>query len=75
MFSLRQIEQYIRSIMRFNAHSQQYKLVMRFCAVPYAALNNYHVDIMLFLIGHDKRLRNNEIYVILKVLYSEVQLY
>ena len=75
MPSLRQIEQYIRSIMRFNAHSQQYGLVMRFYAVPYAALNNYHVDIILFLTGHDKRLRNYEIYVILKVLYSEVQLY
>ena len=48
---------------------------MRFYAVPYAALNNYHVDIILFLTGHDKRLRNYEIYVILKVLFSEVQLY
>ena len=75
MLSLRQIEQYIRSIMRFIAHSQQYGLVMRFYAVPYAAFNNYHVDIILFLTGHDKRLRNYEIYVILKVLYSEVQLY
>ena len=51
------------------------RLVMRFYAVPYAALNNYHVDRILLLIGHDKRLRNNEIYVILKVLYSEDQLY
>ena len=48
---------------------------MRFYAVPYAVLNNYHVDIILFMTGHDKRLRNYEIYVILKVLYSEVQLY
>ena len=75
MLLLRQIEQYIRSIMLFNAHSQQYGLVMRFYAVPYAALNIYHIDIKLFLIGHDKRLRNYEIYVILKVLYSEDQLY
>ena len=75
MLSLRQIEQYIRSIMRFNAHSQQPGLVVRFYAVLHAALNNYHVDRILFLIGHDKRLRNYEIYVILKVIYSEVQLY
>ena len=54
MLSLRQIEQYICSIMRFNAHSQQYELVMQFYAVPHAALNNYHVDRRLFLMVHDK---------------------
>ena len=68
MLLLRQIEQCNRSIMRFNAHSQKYGLVIRFYAVPYAALNNYHVDRILLLICHNKRLRNYEIYVILKVL-------
>ena len=65
---------FMRILKKLRLRNHYATLAAHKTTVPDVALNNYHVDRILFLIGHDKRLRNYESYVILTVRYSEIQL-